>query len=184
MEHPEDHEILDWFTQHASLKEKAFTSLTSKYGERLYFHIHRYLKNHEDTNDVLQNVLIKVYRNLDGFNQDSSLFTWMYRIATNETLNYIKANKRHQSTSIDQGFFQIQDQTNELPDVLLIENYINEAIALLPEKQAVVFQLRYFDELPFAEISALTSTSEGGLKANYHIARQKVEDFIKLKLNL
>lgn len=184
MTHPEDHEIVEWFTQHASLKEKAFTALTLKYGERLYFHIYHYLKNHEDTNDVLQNVLVKAYRNLDGFNQESGLYTWLYRIATNEALNYIQANKRHTSSSIDNGMIQITDSSVGLPDAEVIEKHLNDAIRSLPEKQAIVFHLRYFDELPFAEIARITGTSEGGLKASYHIARQKVEDFIRRRLNL
>lgn len=184
MTHPEDQEILDWFTQHASLQEKAFTALTTKYGERLYYHIFRYVKNHEDTNDVLQNVLVKVYRNLKGFKHDSSLYTWLYRIATNESLNFIQAGKKHASASLDHSLIQVQDDTVKLPEATIIETYLQEAIETLPEKQAVVFQLRYFDELPFNEISELMGTSVGGLKANYHIARQKIEAFIKEKLNL
>ncbi|TNE74856.1 MAG: sigma-70 family RNA polymerase sigma factor [Bacteroidetes bacterium] len=184
MKHPEDHEILDWFTQNASKRERAFTAITVKYGERLYLHIHRYLKNHEDTNDVLQNVFIKVFRNLNSFNGDSSLYTWMYRIATNESLNFIQSNKRHDHTSVDGTFIQISSDHNDLPEAELIETFLKEAIQTLPEKQAMVFELRYFDEVPFAEISKLTGTSEGGLKASYHIARQKVEDFLKHKLNL
>lgn len=184
MKQTEDHIILEWFSQGAKQREQAFVALTQKFGNSLYFQIQRMVGDAEDSKDVLQNVFVKVYRSLESFKGESSLHTWLFRIAHNESLNFIASVKRKQATRIDQHFIQIKDEQTSLPDVKKIESSLLEAIDSLPEKQAIVFQLRYFDEKPFAEISTLTGTSEGALKANYHHARQKVEEYLRKSLNL
>ena len=180
----EDSEILNLF-QNEQSREKAFTLLVKKYQERLYWHIRRMLVHHEDTNDVLQNMLVKIWRNLANFRQDSSLYTWMYRIATNETLTYLEQQKKRRSLSIS-------DDGSELGNVLSnslkaekgfdpnnLEWKLQLAIQSLPEKQRAVFTLRYYDEMPYEKMAEVLETSEGSLKASYHHAAKKVEEFIR-----
>jgi len=180
----EDSEILNLF-QNEQSREKAFTLLVKKYQERLYWHIRRMLVHHEDTNDVLQNMFVKIWRNLANFRQDSSLYTWMYRIATNETLTYLEQQKKRRSLSIS-------DDGSELGNVLSnslkaekgfdpnnLEWKLQLAIQSLPEKQRAVFTLRYYDEMPYEKMAEVLETSEGSLKASYHHAAKKVEEFIR-----
>ncbi len=180
----EDSEILNLF-QNEQSREKAFTHLVKKYQERLYWHIRRMLVHHEDTNDVLQNMFVKIWRNLANFRQDSSLYTWMYRIATNETLTYLEQQKKRRSLSIS-------DDGSELGNVLSnslkaekgfdpnnLEWKLQLAIQSLPEKQRAVFTLRYYDEMPYEKMAEVLETSEGSLKASYHHAAKKVEEFIR-----
>lgn len=184
MKQTEDHIILEWFSQGAKQREQAFVALTQKFGNTLYFQILRIVGDSDDAKDVLQNVFIKVYRGLESFHGDSSLHTWLFRIARNESLNFLAQAKRKHATRIDQHFIQLEDSSTSLPDVNKIETLLLEAIDSLPDKQAIVFQMRYFDDKPFAEISKLIGTSEGALKANYHHARQKVEEYLRKNLNL
>jgi len=180
----EDSEILNLF-QNEQSREKAFTLLVKKYQERLYWHIRRMLVHHEDTNDVLQNMFVKIWRSLANFRQDSSLYTWMYRIATNETLTYLEQQKKRRSLSIS-------DDGSELGNVLSnslkaekgfdpnnLEWKLQLAIQSLPEKQRAVFTLRYYDEMPYEKMAEVLETSEGSLKASYHHAAKKVEEFIR-----
>ena len=183
--HPEDNEIIDLFNQGGIKAEKAFSSLVAKYGESLYRQIRHITKNHELTNDVLQNVFIKVFQNLSNFKKESALYTWLYRITRNETLNYLDKEKRRSGIDIDGPLLEIiaghDVLDNTTPEV--ITQLLDDAIDSLPEKQSLVFQLKYFEELKYSEISARLNTSEGALKANYHHARQKIETFIINKLN-
>ncbi len=137
--------------------------------------------DHDDADDLTQEIFVKVWKNLDRFREDSSLFTWIYRIATNECLNFLKKKKRR-------FFLPIHDVTNELTQKVddgdnvdgdEIEILLQKAILTLPEKQRVVFNLKYFDELKFEEIAAITDTSVGALKASYHHAVKKIEKFVK-----
>ena len=182
---PEDKEILDLFVQGGHHSEKAFKLLVKQYGESLYNHIRRYTKNHEHTNDVLQNVLIKVFQNLAGFKQDSALYTWIYRIARNEALNFIDKEKRRASVDLDEPILEIVAGHSSLDNLgeAKISELLQKAIETLPEKQAIVFQLKYFEDLKYSEISARLNTSEGALKASFHHARQKIEDFLLKELN-
>ena len=180
----EDSEILNLFLNEQT-REKAFSLLVKKYQERLYWHIRRMLVHHEDTNDVLQNMFVKIWRSLANFRQDSSLYTWMYRIATNETLTYLEQQKKRRSLSIS-------DDGSELGSVLSyslkaekgfdannLEWKLQLAIQSLPEKQRAVFTLRYYDEMPYEKMAEVLETSEGSLKASYHHAAKKVEEFIR-----
>tara|TARA_Y100000385_G_scaffold289498_1_gene359159 strand:- start:1720 stop:2283 length:564 start_codon:yes stop_codon:yes gene_type:complete len=184
--HPEDQEIIDLFNQDGASKEKAFTALVSKYGETLYSQIRRITKNHELTNDVLQNVLVKIYQNLEKFNQNSALYTWMYRIARNETLNYLEKEKRRTGVDMDDSMIEIVAGHNGLDNLTEQEIWdsLQAAIATLPEKQAMVFQLKYFEDMKYSKISKKLNTSEGALKASFYHAKQKIQDFLLNQLNL
>jgi len=184
--HLDDIEIIKLFNQGGDGVEKAFKTIVSKYGEVLYSQIRRITKNHDHTNDVLQNVLVKIYQNLAKFNQDSALYTWMYRIARNESLNFIDKEKRRSGVKLDEPVLEIvagyEVLDNTTPE--LISNLLEAAIESLPEKQALVFQMKYFEELKYSEISKRLDTSEGALKANFHHAKQKIEQYILNQLNL
>jgi RNA polymerase sigma-70 factor (ECF subfamily) len=175
----EDKELLQQFRQ-ADSKERAFTAIIKKYQEKLYWHIRRLVIDHDDANDVLQNMFIKVWRALENFREDSQLYTWLYRIATNESLTFIEQKKRRSSVSlsdVESGLSnKVKADTNFDPNKL--EWKLQLAIQHLPEKQRVVFNLRYYDEMPYEEMSRVLETSEGALKASYHHAAKKIEDFI------
>ena len=159
----------------------AFEVLVDTYKERLYWHIRRIVLNHDDTDDVLQNTFIKVYKNIEGFKGDSKLYSWMYRIATNEALTFLKGKSKRLVIS-DR---ELQDRVvdNLQADVYFegdrIQLKLQKAIATLPEKQKLVFNMKYFEELKYEEISEILETSVGGLKASYHLAVKKIETFLK-----
>jgi RNA polymerase sigma-70 factor (ECF subfamily) len=161
-------------------KEAAFRELVSLYKERLYWHIRHIVKSHDDTDDVLQNTFIKVYKNMNTFKGDSKLFSWMYRIATNESLTFIK--KRARQLQITNEDFQQLAIDNLKADVYFegddIQHKLQQAIATLPEKQQLVFNMKYFDDIKYKDMSQILDTSEGALKASYHIAVKKLEDYL------
>jgi RNA polymerase sigma-70 factor (ECF subfamily) len=161
--------------------ESAFGDLVRKYQERLYWHIRRMVVEHEDTNDILQNVFIKVWRNIKEFRGDANLYTWLYRIATNETLTWIEQKKKRTAISLsgDENLFADRLVAQQNFDPNKIEWKLQQALHTLPEKQAIVFNLRYYDEMPYEEMSTVLGTSVGALKASYHHAVKKVETFIK-----
>jgi RNA polymerase sigma-70 factor (ECF subfamily) len=167
--------------QEPETKEKAFKKLVQEYKERLYWHIRKIVLDHEDANDVIQNTFIKIHLNIDKFKGDSSLFTWMYRIATNESINFIN------SKSSKMGL-QNQEWIESKAQGLKADSYfdgdeaaliLQKLVAKLPEKQRIVFNMKYFDGMSYQTISEILGTSEGALKASYHHAVQK----IKTKLN-
>ncbi len=175
----EDKELLVLFKETAN-KEKAFTAIIKKYQEKLYWHIRRMVVEHEDANDVLQNMFIKVWNGLENFREDSQLYTWLYRIATNESLTFIEQQKRKYASSIDEeNGLSERVVASAGFDVKKLEWKLQLAIQKLPEKQRVVFNLRYYDEMPYEEMSRVLETSEGALKASYHHAAKKIEDFIR-----
>lgn len=177
--HPDDQELIASFRKGAL--EGAFTKLVRKYQERLYWHIRRMVVVHEDTDDILQNVFIKVWRNLEGFRGDANLYTWLYRIATNETLSWIEAQKKFSTVSMDgkEDFLENRLQAQPNFDPEKIEWKLQRAIGTLPEKQRIVFNLRYYDEMPYEEMAQVLDTSAGALKASYHHAVKKVEEYLK-----
>lgn len=171
-----DAELLVQFRTETT-REKSFSLLVQRYQEKLYWHVRRIVIDHEDANDVLQNVFIKVWKNLGGFREDSQLYTWLYRIATNESISFLNQKKKRFSFSFD-------DVEKELRNHLTtgknftgdeIELKLQQAILTLPEKQRVVFNLRYYDEMPYEEMSKVLGTSEGALKASFHHAVKKIE---------
>jgi RNA polymerase sigma factor (sigma-70 family) len=177
--HADDKELLMQFKE-AATRERAFTAIIKKYQERLYWHIRRMVVQHEDANDVLQNLFIKVWKGLENFREDSQLYTWLYRIATNESLTFIEQQKRKASVSLsddENGLGErLKAETNF--DGNKIEWKLQLAMQKLPEKQRVVFNLRYYDEMPYEEMSRVLETSEGALKASYHHAVKKIEYFL------
>jgi RNA polymerase sigma-70 factor (ECF subfamily) len=177
--HPDDIELLAQF-HNPDTREKAFTTILKKYQEKLYWHIRRMVVDHEDANDVLQNMFIKVWKGLDNFREDSQLYTWLYRIATNESLSFLEQQKRRSSVSMDEGESSLSNKlkADKYFDANKLEWKLQLAIQQLPEKQRIVFNLRYYDEMPYEEMSKVLDTSEGALKASYHHAAKKIEDFI------
>jgi RNA polymerase sigma-70 factor (ECF subfamily) len=174
-----DSELLVQF-RNPGTREKAFTAIIKKYQEKLYWHIRRMLVDHEDTNDVLQNVFIRVWNGLDNFREDAQLYTWLYRIATNESLTFIEQQKKKASVSLDvvESSLSNKIKADKHFDPNKLEWKLQVAIQQLPEKQRIVFNLRYYDEMPYEEMSRVLETSEGALKASYHHAVKKIEDYI------
>jgi RNA polymerase sigma-70 factor (ECF subfamily) len=175
----DDKELLLLFRDTVT-KEKAFTQIIKKYQEKLYWHIRRMVIEHEDANDVLQNMFIKVWKGLENFREDSQLFTWLYRIATNECLTFIEQQKKRSSVSIsnEESGLSNRLKADKDFDANKIEWKLQLAMQQLPDKQRTVFNLRYYDEMPYEEMSRVLETSEGALKASYHHAVKKIEDFI------
>ena len=162
-------------------KEFAFRELVRLYKERLYWHIRKIVISHDDADDVLQNAFIKIFKNIDNFNEKSKLYSWMYRIATNESITFI--NKRAKERNVDISDYQ-QEMVNTLEsdDFFTgdeIQIILQKAIATLPQKQQLVFNMKYFEELKYDEISEILETSVGALKASYFHAVKKIEKYIK-----
>lgn len=174
----DDRMLIAAFRQEGS-REAAFTQLVHKYQERLYWHIRRMVVNHSDADDVLQNVLIKVWRHLAGFKEEANLYTWLYRIATNETVSWLEKQKKHAAAQVDEDYMQEQLVAQNGYDPNKIEWKLQQAIATLPQKQRVVFNLRYYDEMPYEDMADVLETSAGALKASYHHAAKKIEAFLK-----
>ncbi len=176
----EDWELLQQFKQ-PQTKERAFTAIVKKYQEKLYWHVRRMVVDHDDANDVLQNVFIKVWNGLENFREDSQLYTWLYRIATNESLTFLDQQKKKKAVSLSDVEAGLSNKViaDKNFDANRLEWKLQLAIQQLPEKQKLVFNLRYYDEMPYEEMSRVLDTSEGALKASYHHAVKKIEDFIK-----
>ncbi len=179
MTQPDDKELLLQFHDPAT-KERAYTRLIKKYQEKLYWHIRRMVVEHEDANDVLQNMFIKVWNGLENFREDAQLYTWLYRIATNESLTFLEQRKKRTAVSMDQVEAGLSNtiKADKHFDANRLEWKLQLAIQQLPEKQRAVFNLRYYDEMPYEEMSRVLETSEGALKASYHHAVKKIEGFI------
>jgi len=175
----DDHILVASF-KNESTREKAFTDLVTKYQERLYWHIRRMVVEHEDTNDILQNMFIKVWKNLAEFREESNLYTWLYRIATNETLTWLEQQKRRTSVSLSDNESALAEKlvAQRGFDSNKIEWRLQQAIQSLPEKQKLVFNLRYYDEMPYDEMANVLGTSAGALKASYHHAVKKVQAYL------
>ena len=178
-EYPEDKELLNQFRE-PSTKEAGYTRIIKKYQEKLYWHVRRMVVQHEDANDVLQNMFIKVWNGLDNFREDSQLYTWLYRIATNESLSFLEQQKKKSTLSLSDVESGLTNklQADKHFDANKLEWKLQLAIQQLPEKQRVVFNLRYYDEMPYEKMSRVLETSEGALKASYHHAVKKIEDYI------
>jgi RNA polymerase sigma-70 factor (ECF subfamily) len=179
IQHSDDLELLQDFKQ-SETKERAFTAIIKKYQEKLYWHIRRMVIDHEDANDVLQNMFIKVWKGLENFREDSQLYTWLYRIATNESLTFLAQQKKRSAISLsgDENGLSNKLKSDSGFDANKLEWKLQLGIQSLPEKQRLVFNLRYYDEMPYEEMSRVLETSEGALKASYHHAAKKIEDYI------
>lgn len=167
--------------QDVQTKEQAFRVLITEYKERLYWHIRRIVISHDDADDVLQNTFIKVFRGIDSFKQDSKLYSWMYRIATNESITFL--NKRAKERNVDISEIKQELVSNLYSDTWFsgdeIQIILQKAIATLPEKQQLVFNMKYFNNMKYDEMSKVLETSVGGLKASYFHAVRKIEEYIK-----
>ncbi len=163
-----------------STQAQAFEVLVNTYKERLYWHVRRIVLNHDDADDVLQNTFIKVFRSIEGFKGESKLYSWMYRIATNEALTFLKQKSRKAGISNEE--LQEVLVENLQSDVYFegdeIQLKLQKALATLPEKQKLVFNMKYFQEMKYEEISEVLETSVGGLKASYHLAVKKLEAYL------
>ncbi len=161
--------------------EHGFRLLMQKYQEQLYWVIRRMVQDHDDANDVIQNCFIKVFRSIHTFEGKAKLYTWLYRIAVNEAITFLNQKKRKAISSIEDGEFPLanQLQANESPDGNALQMRLREALLQLPEKQRVVFEMRYYDETPYEEMSEILDTSVGALKASYHHAVKKIENYFR-----
>jgi len=179
-ENTSDNELLVQFRK-PETKESAYTAIIRKYQEKLYWHIRRMVVEHEDTNDVLQNVFIRVWNGLENFREDAQLYTWLYRIATNECLTFLEQQKKRGTISLNDIETGLSNKVraDKYFDPNKLEWKLQLAIQQLPEKQRLVFTLRYYDEMPYEQMSQVLDTSEGALKASYHHAVKKIEDYIK-----
>ena len=174
-----DKELVELF--HKGGKEFAFDIIVKQYQKRLYWHIRKLVIDHDDTDDVLQNTFIKIWNGLEVFRGDSQLFTWLYRIATNEALSFLQRKKKR-------TIIPLFTEEYDLSETLEGDPYFNAdetqkrlqlAILSLPEKQRVVFNLKYFEEMKYEDMAEILNTSVGALKASFHHAAKKVEDYLK-----
>lgn len=175
-----DRQILDAFAEPLS-RDQAFEMLVRKYQERLYWHIRKMVISHDDADDLLQNTFLRAFNGLESFRGDSQLFTWLYRIATNECLRFLNSSRKKLTIPI----VNIEHSIN---NNLLAEPWfsgdrtqqkLHQALLTLPEKQRLVFNMKYFDEMKYEEISDILGTSVGALKASYHLAVNKIKEFLQ-----
>lgn len=176
----DDREILELYRVEGR-KEYAFNLLISEYGERLYMHVRKMVFDHDDTDDILQNTFVKAWNALDSFRGDSGLYTWLYRIATNETISFLKGRRLS-------SFFSFSSYSSELVSKVEADASFDgdeslrkfyRAIAKLPDRQRLVFNMKYFEELKYEEISAILGVSVGSLKASYHHAVGKIKSYLE-----
>lgn len=176
---PIDERALVADLQNPATAEEAFGLLMRTYGEKMYWQIRRMVLNHDDANDLLQNALIKAWTNIDHFRGDAKLSTWLYKIAVNEAINFInkEKNRASQFTRQDETDSKIENTLEADPwfDGDRATILLQKALTKLPEKQRLVFNMRYFDEMKYEEISEVLGTSVGALKASYHHAVKKIE---------
>ncbi len=161
-------------------RDDAFRVLLSQYKERLYWHIRKIVISHADTDDVLQNTFIKVYKNIANFKGDSKLYSWMYRIATNESITFINKRAKQRTITITEVHQQLVNnlEADVFYDGNEMQLQLQKAIATLPQKQLLVFNMKYFDHMKYDDISEILGTSVGALKASYHHAVKKIEKFL------
>ncbi len=179
--HYSDKELLELYKNNGSV---GFKTIVKQFQERVYWQIRRLTKNHQDTEDVMQNVFIKVWKALPNFKGESAIYTWIYRIAFNETHTFLSKNQKRKNINLDPPVFESLPQNNLITDGKElsgqeIETILFAAIDTLPEKQQHVFRLRYLDDMKFKDIATFLNMSEGGVKSNYHHAVKKIEEIIK-----
>jgi RNA polymerase sigma-70 factor (ECF subfamily) len=161
-------------------QRKAFERVVGHYGEKLYWQIRKMVLSHEDANDLLQNTFVKAWLSIDLFRGDAKLSTWLYKIAINESISFINRQRAHTHLSIDDADLHLADHLESDPyfDGDAAQLKLQKAILRLPEKQRLVFNMRYFDDMPYEQMSHILDTSVGALKASYHHASKKIEDFL------
>ncbi len=178
-QHPEDHDLIDMILE-PSTCDAGFRLLILKYQEPLYWHIRKLVHRHEDADDVIQNTFIKVFRNLKNFKRESKLFTWLYRIATNESITFLN-NLKKRAGYEEGGEIDINEQlkADAYFDGGEAERMMVQAISQLPDKQKIVFNMRYYDDMSYNDMSQVLETSVGALKASYHHAVKKIKQYLK-----
>lgn len=179
MQHYSDEELLTMFRDENS-RNMALHYLIQKYQQKLYWHIRKIVIDHDDTDDILQNTFIKVWKGLENFKAESQLYTWLYRIATNESLTFLRQKQKKNTSSIHPIEYQLSQslESDSLFSGDAIQLKLQQAILTLPEKQRLVFNMRYYDEMPYESMSEILETSVGALKASYHHAAKKIEEFL------
>lgn len=182
MEKKTDEQLIQIINKQNRKSELAFGELMNRYAQRLYWHVRKIVISHEIADDVTQNVWVKVFQNISAFRSDSKFYTWLYRIGTNEALSYLQKEKR--ISAEDYGDYEnYLANTLESDDWFAgdeIQKKLQKAILTLPEKQRVVFNMKYFDEMKYQDMADILETSVGALKASYHHAVKKIEEFIKI----
>lgn len=179
MKHLSDEEILKLYREESS-RNMALHHLIEKYQQKIYWQIRKIVIDHDDADDVMQNTFIKVWKGLENFKEESQLFTWLYRIATNEALTFLRQKQKRNTVSLEPIEYQLS-QTLESDEYFkgdAIQLKLQQAILSLPEKQRVVFNMRYYDEMPYEQMSEVLETSVGALKASYHHAAKKIEEYL------
>ncbi len=175
-----DSDLLEMFRVETT-RNHAFHMLVTKYQKRVYWQVRRIIIDHEDANDVVQNVFLKVWKNLESFKEASSLYTWLYRIATNESLTFLKQKRANMYVPFDSVSRslsrKLEDDSYFSGDA--IQKKLQNAILTLPEKQRIVFNMKYFENIKYEQMSEILDTSVGALKASYHHAVKKIEAFLK-----
>ena len=173
-----DEELLSLLREPDTIRE-GFAKLVSEYSEQLYWQIRKMVLSHDDANDILQEVFIKAWSNIDNFRGEAKLSTWLYRIAINESVTFINKMRAQNNISIDEddSFLINQLEGDEYFDGDETQKLLQKAVLTLPEKQRLVFQMKYFDEMKYEEMSEILGTSVGALKASYHHAVKKIENF-------
>ena len=180
MEEISDREILDRFAN-VKTRNDAFNVLVRQYQQRLYWHIRKMVLDHDDADDILQNTFIKAFKALENFREDSKIYTWLYKIATNECITILNNKKKRFFVPMVDVEYQLSQnlQTDAYFNGDRIQMKLQQALLTLPDKQRLVFNMKYFDDLKYEEISEILGTSVGALKASYHHAVKKIEEFIK-----
>lgn len=180
----QDDRILEWMAEPRT-REKGLRAMMDAYQSRLYWHIRRLVVEHDAAQDILQDTFIKAYENFHQFKNESKIYTWLYRIATNEALQHLNKEKRMQKAGDDaEIILQNMVAENAAGDAEEIQILLQKAIQTLPEKQKAVFTMRYYDDLPYDAMSEILEMSVNTLKTNYHYAKQRVEDFIRQNYEL
>ena len=175
----EDHELLSKIRD-PETRNYGFNLLVRAYQQRVYWHVRKMVIDHDDADDITQEVFIKIHKNVENFREDSLLYTWIYRIATNECLNFLQRKKRRFFLPIGDVSSELASKLDNSPHVSgdEIQLKLQKALLKLPDKQRVVFNMKYYDDLSYEEISEITGTSIGALKASYHHAVKKIEDYL------
>lgn len=159
----------------------AFTQVIARYSEPLYWQIRRMVENHDDANDLLQNTFLKAWSSIDGFRGDAKLSTWLYKIAVNESITFLNRERKKLNISLDDedSFLLNAIEADEYTDGDTLLKKLRKAIARLPEKQRLVFNMKYYDEMKYEQMSEILGTSVGALKASYHIAVKKIREYFE-----
>jgi len=180
-----DEDLVTLFNTATNKQDEVFTEIMYRYQEKIYWLIRKMVLDHDDADDLTQDVFVKVYHKLNDFKGQSQLYTWIYRIAVNHTLTFIEREKRKVYFEDDEALERAlsdkieQEMDNDADEM---DKLLQLAISALPEKQRAVFLMRYYDEMEYKQIAEITGTSEGALKASYHHAVKKIEEFVKARM--